>query len=177
GSIGVLPEDWLKKYGMLVDLGTEQGGVLRFGFAQASLLDALLASQPNVRVDEGFRRARQQLREFEGVRPLEAPEGFVGKLRPYQREGLGWLDYLERFGFGGILADDMGLGKTIQVLALLQHRKVSGKAEGPALAVVPRSLVFNWLEEAAKFTPELRVLDYTGRGQIGRASCSESGPD
>ncbi|WP_161602395.1 DEAD/DEAH box helicase [Tautonia marina] len=165
GSVGVLPEDWMKKYGMLVDLGTEKDGILRFGFAQASLLDALLASQPNVKVDEGFRRARKQLHEFEGVRALDAPEGFEGELRPYQREGLGWLDYLERFGFGGILADDMGLGKTIQVLALLQHRKVSEKAEGPALAVVPRSLVFNWLEEAAKFTPELRVLDYTGRGR------------
>ena len=165
GSIGVLPEDWLKKYGMLAELGTEAEGTLRFGYAQASLLDALLASQPNVRVDEGFRRARQQLHEFEGVRALEAPEGFSGTLRPYQREGLGWLDYLERFGFGGILADDMGLGKTIQVLALLQYRKVNGDAEGPALAVVPRSLVFNWIEEAAKFTPELRVLDYTGRGR------------
>jgi hypothetical protein len=165
GSIGVLPEDWMKKYGMLVDLGTEQDGTLRFGLAQASLLDALLASQGNVKVDEGFRRARKQLHEFEGVRSLEAPEGFTGTLRPYQEEGLGWLDYLEHFGFGGILADDMGLGKTIQVLALLQHRKVQGKAEGPSLAVVPRSLVFNWLEEAAKFTPGLRVLDYTGRGR------------
>ena len=96
---------------------------------------------------------------------LDAPEGFTGTLRPYQEEGLGWLDYLERFGFGGILADDMGLGKTIQVLALLQYRKEQGTAEGPALAVVPRSLVFNWLEEAAKFTPNLNVLDYTGRGR------------
>ena len=57
--------------------------------------------------------------------PLDSPPGFHGELRPYQREGLGWLDYLQRFGFGGILADDMGLGKTIQVLALLQRRRAA----------------------------------------------------
>src|SRR5205085_3744427 len=75
---------------------------------------------------------------------------------------LGWLDYLQKFGFGGILADDMGLGKTIQVLALLQKRRARRQAKGPSLSVVPRSLVFNWIQEAAKFTPRLRVLDYTG---------------
>ncbi len=165
GSVGVLPEDWLKKYGLLVGLGTEQDGVLRFDRSQAGLLDALLASQPDVRVDEGFERARKELHAFEGVQQLEAPKGFSGTLRPYQQEGLGWLDYLERFGFGGILADDMGLGKTIQVLALLQYRKEKESTDGPSLAVVPRSLVFNWLEEASKFTPELKVLDYTGRGR------------
>ena len=58
------------------------------------------------------------------------PPGFHGELRPYQREGLGWLDYLQKFGFGGILADDMGLGKTIQVLALLQSRRARRQAEG-----------------------------------------------
>ena len=165
GSVGVLPEDWLKKYNLLVELGAKDGEALRFDRSQASLLDALLASQPNVRVDEGFRRAREELHAFEGVEPLEAPAEFIGTLRPYQKEGLGWLDYLERFGFGGILADDMGLGKTIQVLALVERRKERGEARGPALAVVPRSLVFNWLDEAEKFTPKLRMLDYTGRGR------------
>jgi SNF2 family DNA or RNA helicase len=93
---------------------------------------------------------------------LDSPPGFHGELRPYQRDGLGWLDYLQRFEFGGILADDMGLGKTIQVLALLQRRRAHRQAKEPSLAVVPRSLVFNWIQEAAKFTPRLRVLDYTG---------------
>ena len=59
----------------------------------------------------------------------------------------------------------MGLGKTIQVLALLQRRRAHRQAKGPSLAVVPRSLVFNWMQEAAKFTPRLRVLDYTGPGR------------
>jgi hypothetical protein len=162
GSMGMLPEDWLKKYGALAALGTTADGGLRFHRAQASLLDALLAAQPEVRVDASFDQVRRQLGGFQGVEALDAPEGFRGTLRPYQREGLGWLDYLRRFGFGGILADDMGLGKTVQVLALLQRRHDLRQAEGPCLIVVPRSLVFNWVQEAERFTPGLRVLDYTG---------------
>ena len=162
GSMGMLPEDWLKKYGMLVDLGTAENGTLRFNASQAGVLDALLANQPEIQVDAAFEKIREKLREFEGVTALDAPPGFHGELRPYQREGLGWLDYLQRFGFGGVLADDMGLGKTIQVLALLQRRRWRRQAKGPTLAVVPRSLVFNWIQEAVKFTPRLRVLDYTG---------------
>ncbi len=162
GSIGMLPEDWLKKYGMLVDLGAAENGSLRFSSAQAGLLDALLAAQPEIQVDAGFTKVRESLHRFDGVKALEAPAGFHGELRPYQCEGLGWLDYLQQFDFGGILADDMGLGKTIQVLALLQRRRSRRQAKGPSLGVVPRSLVFNWIAEASKFTPRLRVLDYTG---------------
>ena len=165
GSVGMLPEEWLKKYGLLVDLGTEEDGHLRFGSAQAGLLDSLLAAQPNVQVDAAFEKVRQSLHSFEGVAAIDAPAGFHGELRPYQCEGLGWLDYLQKFGFGGILADDMGLGKTVQVLAFLQRRRARRSAKGPTLAVVPRSLVFNWVQEAAKFTPRLCVLDYTGAGR------------
>jgi superfamily II DNA or RNA helicase len=165
GSMGMLPEEWLKKYGMIADLATAENGNLRFTSAQAGMLDALLAAQPGIQIDAAFEKVRQNLRQFDGVVALDSPPGFHGELRPYQREGLGWLDYLPRFGFGGILADDMGLGKTIQVLALLQKRRAHRQAKGPSLAVVPRSLVFNWSQEAAKFTPRLRVLDYTGPGR------------
>ncbi len=167
GSMGMLPEEWLKKYGMLADLATAENGALRFNASQAGVLDALLANQPEIQVDAAFEKVREHLRQFEGVVSLDSPPGFHGELRPYQREGLGWLDYLQRFGFGGILADDMGLGKTIQVLALLQRRRYRRQAKGPTLAVVPRSLVFNWIQEAAKFTPRLKVLDYTGSGRHG----------
>ena len=150
GSMGMLPEEWLKKYGMLADLGTAENGSLRFNASQAGVLDALLANQTEIQVDTAFEKVRENLRQFEGVIALESPPGFHGELRPYQREGLGWLDYLQRFGFGGILADDMGLGKTIQVLALLQRRRYRRQAKGPTLAVVPRSLVFNWIQEASQ---------------------------
>jgi non-specific serine/threonine protein kinase len=68
---------------------------------------------------------------------------------------------LHTYGFGGCLADDMGLGKTIQVLALLQSLREQGKRQGPSFLVVPKSLLVNWQREAARFTPELRILEYT----------------
>ena len=162
GSMGMLPEEWFRRYGLLADIATVNHDSLRFTSAQASVLDALLDAQPDIEVDGAFKKVRQNLRQFAGVVAIDSPSGFHGELRPYQREGLGWLDYLQRFGFGGILADDMGLGKTIQVLAFLQRRRAHRQTKGPSLAVVPRSLVFNWIQEAAKFTPRLRVLDYTG---------------
>src|SRR5438876_1082070 len=80
------------------------------------------------------------------------------------------LEALRRFSFGGCLADDMGVGKTAQVLALLESRRelrAAGEPVGPSLVVVPKSLVFNWKEEAARFTPQLRVLDHTGLERNG----------
>lgn len=160
GSLGMVPEDWLQKYGLLARLGTVEGDKVRFGRTQVGVLDALLASRPEVTFDKQFEQAREELRRFEGVEAADPPKGFQGELRGYQREGLGWLRFLRKFGFGGCLADDMGLGKTVQVLALLAEKRPS-----PALVVVPRSLVFNWKQEAAKFAPKLRVLDHTGTGR------------
>jgi len=84
-------------------------------------------------------------------------------LRPYQKEGAGWLLFLRQHGFGGILADEMGLGKTVQVLAHLRALKENSAGQrSPSLVVCPSSLVFNWEAEARKFTPELRVLAIHG---------------
>ena len=96
---------------------------------------------------------RAELDAFEGIQPKEAPYGFRGELRPYQRVALGWFAFLRRFGLGGCLADDMGLGKTVQVLALLEERRQAEPRVGPSLVVAPRSLVFNWAAEAARFAP------------------------
>ncbi len=161
GSFGLLPQEWLKQYCLLAGLGKAHGDHLRFARNQVGLLDALLAAQPESRCDESFTRVRAQLRSFAGIQALEAPAGFKGELRPYQKDGLGWFEFLRRFGFGGCLADDMGLGKTVQVLALLEARRVERTA-GPSLVVVPKSLIFNWIQEAARFAPKLRVLDHTG---------------
>ena len=160
GSMGILPMEWLSKYSVLAGMGEAEGDVLKFGKTQVGFLDALLATMPEASCDETFTRVRQELRAFEQIEASDVPEGFGGTLRPYQRDGLGWMEFLQRFGFGGCLADDMGLGKTVQVLALLEKRR-RAKA-GPALVVVPRSLVFNWKAEALRFTPEMRVLDHTG---------------
>jgi SNF2 family DNA or RNA helicase len=143
------------------------GDQVRFGRKQVGLLDALIASEENVAVDAGFERVRQELYSFAGLKPADPSADFVGHLRDYQRDGLGWLGFLQRFGLGGCLADDMGLGKTVQVLALLESRRdlfSHGKRQAPrpSLVVVPRSLVFHWKREAARFTPKLRFLDHTG---------------
>lgn len=186
GTFGLLPEEWLKKYGLLASLGSTEADHLRFTRSQVGFLDALLASQPEASFDEAYSRARDQLQRFEGVRAADSPPTFTGKLRGYQREGLGWLNFLQQFGFGGCLADDMGLGKTVEVLALLESRRIeregangaskpakkkasAAKSNGrlaPSLVVVPKSLVFNWIQEAARFTPKLRVLDHTGMSRL-----------
>ena len=171
GSVGMLPEDWLARWNFL-SLGEVDGERLRFRNSQASLIDALLSQregQLEHQVDKGFQKLRAGLEGFERVEPANEPRGFRGELRPYQREGLGWLRFLERLGVGGCLADDMGLGKTVQLLAYLQGRKLARgsrkEAHRPSLVVAPRSLVFNWIDEAERFTPGLKVLDYTGPGR------------
>jgi SNF2 family DNA or RNA helicase len=167
GSLGIIPEEWLAKYRLVASLGDADGDHLRFTRPQAGLLDALLADEPEVRIDALFERVRGELRDFTGVQAADPSANFRGELRGYQREGLGWLEFLRRFGFGGCLADDMGLGKTIQVLALLESRRTErsrepGRTARPSLVVVPRSLVFHWKEEAARFAPQLKILEHTG---------------
>ena len=144
---------------------------LRYKPSQVALLDALLDTVPDADVDETFARARDELRTFDRIGPVDPSPTFVGTLREYQREGLGWLHFLRRFQLGGCLADDMGLGKTVQVLALLDSRRTAraaGEPARPSIVVVPRSLVFNWIREAERFTPNLRVLDYSGPGRRNR---------
>ena len=164
GSFGVLPEEWLQRYGLLASFGVTEEDHLRFQRTQTGVLDALLAARPEITCDETFARVRKEWENFNGINPVAAPRGFVGQLRDYQREGLGWFEFLQRFKFGGCLADDMGLGKTVQVLALLESRR-NGESR-PSLVVVPRSLIFNWQQEAARFTPKLRVLTHTGSERI-----------
>ena len=176
GTYGILPEEWLRRIGMFAGMGTATDGHIRFGRSQAGLLDALLATQPEATFDVGFAAIREELRHFESVQALPQPKGFVGHLRDYQREGVGWMDFLRRFSFGGCLADDMGVGKTAQVLAVLESRRESKAGNGsarPSLVVVPRSLIFNWMQEAERFTPLLRVLNYSGlnRGAADFSAC------
>ena len=175
GSYGILPKEWMAKFSAVAGMGAMHADHVRFRSNQAGLLDAMLAVHPEARCDEAFDRCREQLRSFEGVSAAEQPPGFVGQLRDYQREGLGWMLFLQRFGFGGCLADDMGVGKTAQVLALLESRRQGGSNGSdrgplsPSLIVVPKSLVFNWKQESARFTPQLRILDYTGPERDGSA--------
>lgn len=86
------------------------------------------------------------------------PKTLKATLRPYQETGLNWLWFCAQTGLGACLADDMGLGKTVQVLAALLRKKANKSASGPALLIVPASLIGNWMEEARKFAPSLKLF-------------------
>lgn len=102
------------------------------------------------------------LKNFSAIEPLSAPAHFQATLRPYQQEGLGWLQFLRRYRLGGILADDMGLGKTVQTLAHLVLEKQQGRLRKPSLIVAPVSVIGNWQQEIRRFAPELKLLTLHG---------------
>jgi SNF2 family DNA or RNA helicase len=167
GAVGVLPGDWLDKNAGWMELGKLHDGKLRFRQSQSALIDALAADKIRARLDQGFRAERERLANFQGIEECDPAKGFKGDLRPYQRFGLGWLKFLDQMSWGGCLADDMGLGKTVQALALIHNLKAEGR-EGTTLVVTPKSLIFNWMREAKRFTPKLKVTSYTGpkRSQV-----------
>lgn len=169
GTQGMLPEQWLVTLGVVTGFAqrSEEDG-LRFQPSQALLLDSMLSAagqEASLKVDRKFSAIRKKLQSFDGIKPAKPPQLFQGNLRKYQQEGLGWLNFLEKFSFGGCLADDMGLGKTVQVLALLAARKrrsSKNKEKRPSLVVAPNSVVHNWKLEAERFAPRLNVAVYAG---------------
>ncbi|MDB6042945.1 MAG: hypothetical protein JWM63_1496 [Gammaproteobacteria bacterium] len=118
---------------------------------------------PVLRADDAALRALiDDLEVSGGVKALAAPAHFRAALRPYQEEGLGWLQFLRRHRLGGILADDMGLGKTVQTLAHLALEKQQGRLNKPSLIVAPVSTLGNWQQEIHRFAPELQCLTLHG---------------
>jgi superfamily II DNA or RNA helicase len=132
----------------------------RAQLARLALLDAdATATHPPLHwCDDEGRQLAERLKSLDPIPPCVPPSSLQASLRPYQQEGLAWLQFLREFRLAGILADDMGLGKTLQTLAHLLLEKERGRTDRPSLVVVPTSLTFNWLHEAKRFTPELRVL-------------------
>lgn len=102
------------------------------------------------------------LRKPGSIRSAVVPKSFRANLRPYQKEGFTWLNYMNQLHFGACLADDMGLGKTVQVLAFLEKMR-TGNKKARVLLIVPASLLENWRKEAAKFAPEMSVQILHGR--------------
>ncbi|MBM2885950.1 DEAD/DEAH box helicase [Chromobacterium phragmitis] len=105
--------------------------------------------------DEGWQRQAARWREAAVFDP-QVPATLNATLRPYQLQGFAWMARLAHWGVGACLADDMGLGKTVQTLSLLLTRAHLG----PQLAVAPTSVALNWLAEAARFAPSLRLRAY-----------------
>ncbi|MFC8597538.1 SNF2-related protein [Isoptericola sp. NPDC057191] len=116
-----------------------------------------------------WRRSLAGLRSFAAgetvAEPVDVPVGVRADLRPYQREAFEWLAFLWSHGLGGILADDMGLGKTVEALTFLAHARATAPDAPPFVVVAPASVVGNWVDEAARFTPGLRVASMPATGR------------
>jgi non-specific serine/threonine protein kinase len=163
-SLGEIPDEWLQTYKHLFHFAEEgdEENELRISTQHLTLLDALEAEDVRVNADTKFRERLLRLKQHAGIVPLALPNEFQGELRPYQKYGVDWLNFLRAGELGGILADDMGLGKTVQVLAFLQYLKTNQMAQSAHLLIVPRSLLANWEREASRFTPNLRFFAFHG---------------
>ena len=159
GEIAIIPDVWLTKYADLFALSESEGSNEKPVLRKHHLNLVRELEEGNLAKVQLSDRLRS-LTSFSGIKNYPVPEGFVGELRPYQKAGYNWLRFLNEYRLGGCLADDMGLGKTVQTLALLQSEKNAGN--GTTLLIMPTSLIYNWEMEAAKFTPSLKVLTYTG---------------
>ncbi|WP_210643679.1 DEAD/DEAH box helicase [Pseudomonas sp. Tri1] len=137
---------------------------LRLNSADALRLNPLQDMPLSWEGGEHIRGLAQRLRDIKDY-TTTAPEGLNATLRPYQLEGLSWMQSLRQLEVGGILADDMGLGKTLQTLAHILSEKNAGRLDRPCMVVMPTSLIPNWLDEAAHFTPQLKVLALYGAGR------------
>jgi len=182
GEIAVLPDEWFARYKGLLPFGKDHGKNIRFEKHHFTLLKESIKAS-----DKEVKKKYLQLVQSEKEK-LAVPRNVKAKLRAYQEEGFNWMYGLYKNGMGGCLADDMGLGKTLQTLTLLLKLKrkkqniqlpssknhsaqlnifpdegTSDESVQPAsLIVVPTSLVHNWYNEARKFTPALKVFNYTG---------------
>jgi len=158
GEIAIIPEEWFTQYTELLAFADEDEEGLRLKKHHIALVNDLNESNA---AHLQMNRKLERLRDFDRIEDYPLPKGFIGQLRPYQKAGFNWMHFIKSYRFGGCLADDMGLGKTVQTLAMLQSEKENGDA-GVSLLVMPTSLIYNWEKEAEKFTPSLKIRNYTG---------------
>ncbi len=158
GSIAVIPATWVTEYADLFSFSEDTDDQPRLNKMHLALVKELQAGE---HAQVTMSRKLERLATFEKIDEYPVPNAFKGTLRSYQHAGYNWLKFLDEYGFGGCLADDMGLGKTVQTLAMLQSQQelYPGTTN---LLIMPTSLVYNWVMEAEKFAPKLKILTYTG---------------
>jgi len=165
GTLGILPEEWLKKYGLLFKVGEGKNKDLRLSKYHLSIIDELYDKRNEEEVMIELEGKYERLRSHNRIQEVDPPKELAHILRPYQVAGYHWLNYLSEVGWGGILADDMGLGKTVQALSFIKLLKDKlGKMRG--LVVCPTTLMFNWENEIKKFTPNLSYLIHHGGDRL-----------
>ncbi|HEU4551654.1 MAG TPA: DEAD/DEAH box helicase, partial [Chitinophaga sp.] len=162
GSLGLLPEEWLRKYSLLFKIGEEKDKGLKLSKYNFSVIDELYEFIDDEAIVIELEQKRKKLLQFDEIRNITLPHNLNAHLRPYQESGFQWLNYLDEVKWGGILADDMGLGKTIQALTFVQHYKNKHNDKCLALVVCPTTLIYNWENEIKKFTPTMRYHIHHG---------------
>ncbi|WP_257670701.1 DEAD/DEAH box helicase [Parapedobacter tibetensis] len=167
GTLGILPQEWIDKFSKYFQAGEvideETIRIPKTNFETLTVLYEKAMLDESV-VSE-VQQYRDRLADFESISAVPVPEGLHTTLRPYQQQGLNWLNFLDDFNFGGCLADEMGLGKTIQIIAFILSQW-SKTAHNTNLIVVPATLVFNWQHELAAFAPSLNVLTLYGPNRV-----------
>ncbi len=161
GSLGILPEEWIKKYSLLFRVGEGKSEKMKLSRYHFSVIEELYENRNEEELFFQLEERYDKLKEFKNIEPVEAPEHLKSILRPYQESGFQWLNYLHEVNWGGILADDMGLGKTIQALSFIQHIKET-KGSLKTLVVCPTTLMYNWENEIKKFTDSLTYYIHHG---------------
>lgn len=165
GTLGILPEEWVKKYSLLFRVGEGKAGNMKLSKYHFSVIEELYLQRDE---EELFFQLEEKYERIKGnheIKAIPAPAHLQAILRPYQESGFQWLNYLREVQWGGILADDMGLGKTIQALCFLHHLKTENGTL-KALVVCPTTLMFNWQNEIKKFTPEITFYIHHGGARL-----------
>ncbi len=168
GTLGILPDEWLKKYALLFKVGDGRTDKLRLSKYHMSVIDDLYENRDEVELSFALDEKYERLREFKNIPETAAPLELEPILRPYQLAGYRWLNYLNEVGWGGILADDMGLGKTIQALTMLDYYKTINN-NLTAIVICPTTLIYNWQNEIKKFTPTLTAHIHHGSSRSRNA--------
>lgn len=167
GSLGILPEEWMKKFASYFKTGEIKKNGIQISNYQFGIIDELyqeIDTKPTF-LEELYNK-KKRLQNIAEIEAVPIPKGIKAKLRDYQHHGLNWLAFLDKNQLGGCLADDMGLGKTLQTITFLQYLKVQNPKNAPSLIIAPTSLIFNWNNEIEKFCPTLKMLTFTGASRL-----------
>ncbi|NOY49679.1 MAG: DEAD/DEAH box helicase family protein [Chlorobi bacterium] len=163
GSIGRLPEKWLEQMKRFFRNGLVEDSKIKISKLRFSIIDTLFKEINDKTVLKELYTKKKLLKNAGKISRAKVPNTIKANLRPYQKEGLSWMKFLNKLKWGGILADDMGLGKTIQVLTFLEMIKT--KTSPASLIVVPTTLLFNWENEVGKFAPDMNIHFYYGQNK------------
>ncbi len=160
GTRALVNEKYLERLRRIFRPGKKKGEV-EVSFFDLPFVEELLLEKAE---GDAWKRSRDFYEDYNKYADKKLKLTKVkAKLRSYQKNGVQWLQYLEKFNLGGCLADDMGLGKTLQAISLLTFSYP--KLKTPSLLIMPRSLLFNWEQELTKFSPQLTYYIYHGQNR------------